>query len=98
MTMVKADFAQIVAEKMKYFSAKESAEIVEQLFEILKETLQSGERILISGFGNFNVRVKRPSKGCNPKTGEEIPISGRKVVTFKHSPLLRKAMNPEAGT
>jgi integration host factor subunit alpha len=91
-TMVRAELAQIVSEKMGY-SGKESAEIVEQLFEILKETLQSGEEIKISGFGTFRVRVKRPRKGRNPKTGEAMPIPGRKVVTFKPSPLLRKAVN-----
>jgi integration host factor subunit alpha len=81
---------------MKYFSGKQSAEIVEQLFEIMKDTLQGGEKIMISGSGNFKVRVKRPRKGRNPQTGEEMPIFGRKVVTFNPSPLLRRALNIEA--
>jgi integration host factor subunit alpha len=97
MTMVRANIAKSVAEKMS-FSEKKSAEIIEELFEILKETLESGEKILISGFGVFNLRLKRPRKGRNPKTGEEVSIPGRKVVTFKPSPVLRQAVNPEAGT
>jgi integration host factor subunit alpha len=59
----------------------------------LKETLESGEKVKISGFGNFNIRAKRPRKGRNPQTGEEMVITGRKVVTFKPSPVLRKVLN-----
>ena len=94
MTMTKADLVKIICEKMG-FALKESTEIVEQVFEIIKETLESGEKIKISGFGNFNVRTKRPRKGRNPKSGEEMVISGRKVVTFKPSSILRKVLNQE---
>jgi integration host factor subunit alpha len=90
--MTKADVVKIVCEKMG-FGLKESTEIVDQVFEILKETLESGEKIKISGFGNFVVRQKRPRKGRNPQTGGEIVISGRKVVTFKPNNVLRKALN-----
>ena len=92
MTMTKADVVKIICEKMG-FALKESREIVEWVFEIMKETLEGGEKIKISGFGNFVIRAKRPRKGRNPKTGEEIVISGRKVVTFKPSFVLRKALN-----
>ena len=92
MTMTKADVVKIICEKMG-FGLKESTEIVDQVFEILKETLESGEKIKISGFGNFVVRQKRPRKGRNPQTGGEIVISGRKVVTFKPNNVLRKALN-----
>ncbi len=92
MTMTKADMVKIICEKMG-FALKESTEIVEQVFEIIKETLESEEKIKISGFGNFNIRAKRPRKGRNPKTGEEMVISGRRVVTFKPSNVLRKALN-----
>ena len=95
MTMTKADVVKIVCEKMG-FALKESTEIVDQVFEILKETLESGEKIKISGFGNFVVRQKRPRKGRNPQTGGEIVISGRKVVTFKPNNVLRKALNQVA--
>jgi integration host factor subunit alpha len=95
MTMTKADMVKIICEKMD-FALKESTELVEQLFEIVKETLESGEKIKISGFGNFNIRAKRPRKGRNPKTRQEIVISGRKVVTFKPSLVLRKALKQES--
>ena len=90
MTMTKADVVKLICEKMG-FALKESTEIVEQVFEIIKETLESGEKIKISGFGNFVVCQKRPRRGRNPQTGGEIVISGRKVVTFKPSNVLRKA-------
>ena len=92
MTMTKADMVKIICEKMD-FALKESTEIVDQVFDIMKETLEGGEKIKISGFGNFVIRAKRPKKGRNPKTGEEMEISGRKVVTFEPSNVLRKALN-----
>ncbi len=92
MTMTKADMVKIICEKMGW-ALKESTEIVEQVFDIMKETLESGEKIKISRFGNFNIRAKRPRKGRNPQTGREIVISGRKVVTFKPSTVLRRAVN-----
>ena len=92
MTMTKMDLVKILSEKMGW-ALKESTEIVEQVFDIMKETLEGGEKIKISGFGNFNIRAKRPRKGRNPKTGEEIMISGRTVVTFKPGPVLRQALN-----
>jgi integration host factor subunit alpha len=75
------------------FSRKESAEIVDLVFDLMKETLENGEKIKISGFGNFIVREKRSRKGRNPQTGEEIQISARRVLTFKPSQVLRKALN-----
>ncbi len=93
MTMTKADMVKIIGEKMD-LASKESTEIVEGVFEIIKETLERGEKIKISGFGNFVVRQKRPRKGRNPQTGGEIIIAGRRVVTFKPNNVLRKAMNP----
>jgi len=92
MTMTKADIFKIIRERIG-FGIKESTEIVDQVFNILKETLEGGEKIKISGFGNFVVRQKRPRKGRNPKTGEEMVISERRVVTFKPSHILRKALN-----
>ena len=92
MTMTKIDLVKIICEKMS-FALKESTEVVDQVFGIMKETLEGGEKIKISGFGNFNIRAKRPRKGRNPKSGEEIVISGRRVVTFKPGNVLRKALN-----
>jgi integration host factor subunit alpha len=90
--MTKADIVENIYEKIG-FSKKESAEIVDLVFDLIKETLENGEKIKISGFGNFVVREKRPRKGRNPQTGEEIQISARKVLTFKPSQVLRKALN-----
>ncbi len=93
--MTKADLVETIYEKIG-FSRKESAEIVDLVFDLMKETLESGEKIKISGFGNFLVRQKRSRKGRNPQTGEEIEISARRVLAFKPSHVLRKALNPSA--
>jgi integration host factor subunit alpha len=95
--LTKADLVKIICENLG-LPLKESTEIMEQVFEILKETLEGGEKIKISGFGNFVVRQKRPRRGRNPQTGGEIVISRRKVVTFKPSPVLRKALNKTEGS
>ena len=96
MAMTKADLIKAICEKMDW-ALRESTEIVEQVFDILKETLEGGEKIKIHGFGNFVVRRKRPRKGRNPQTGEEVTISGRRVVTFKPSIVLRKTLNKTEG-
>ena len=92
--MTKADLVETIYEKIG-FSRKESAEIVDLVFDIMKETLEAGEKIKISGFGNFIVRKKWPRKGRNPQTGEEIQISARRVLTFKCSQVLRKALKSD---
>jgi integration host factor subunit alpha len=71
---------------------KESFELVDLVLEIMKETLEKGEPVKISGFGNFVVRQKRGRRGRNPRTGEDITITRRKVLTFKPSPLLKEAI------
>jgi integration host factor subunit alpha len=93
--MTKADIVEIIYEKVG-FSRKESAEIVDLVFDLMKETLEGGDKIKISGFGNFVVRQKRSRKGRNPQTGTEIEISARRVLTFKPSQVLRKALNPSS--
>ena len=97
MTMTKAELVDIICEKIG-FTRNESLEFLEQVFAIMKETLGKGEKIKISGLGNFVVREKRPRKGRNPKTGEEITISARRVLTFKPSLALRKAVNKNASS
>lgn len=89
--MTKADLVNAIYERVG-FSKKESARIVELVFDIIKETLEKGEKIKISGFGNFLVREKRSRIGRNPQTGEEIEISARRVLTFKPSQVLRSAL------
>jgi len=91
-TITKADIVECIYEKVG-FSKKEATEIVEALFEIIKRQLEHGEKIKLSGFGNFVIHEKRPRKGRNPQTGEEITISGRRVLSFKASQVLKKAMN-----
>lgn len=94
-TMTKADIVEKVHEKVG-FSKKESAEIVELVLGIVKETLTKEEKIKISGFGNFVIRDKKPRRGRNPQTGDEIEISSRRVLTFRPSPILRKKINDNA--
>lgn len=90
--MTKADIINHIYEKVG-FSKKEAADMVEATFEIIKSCLERGEKVKISGFGNFVVNRKRPRKGRNPQTGEEIVIAGRKVLTFKASQIFKKSLN-----
>jgi len=91
--MTKADLVEAVYSKLDGFSKKESAELVESVFETMKETLGRGDKIKISGFGNFVVRDKKSRIGRNPQTGEEITISARRVLTFKPSQVLKNVLN-----
>ena len=93
--MTKADVIEGVCSKVG-FSKKESAEIVEMVFDTLKDTLERGEKIKLSGFGNFVVREKKPRVGRNPQTGQEIEISARRVLTFRPSQVLKNALNKSA--
>jgi len=92
-TMTKNDIIDRVYDKVG-FSKKEASDVVESIFEVMKSRLARGEKVKISGFGNFVVNEKRPRKGRNPQTGQEIIISGRRVLTFKGSQVLKKSMNP----
>jgi len=92
--MTKADIVENIYEKVG-LSKEESARIVELVLELVKKTLVEGERIKISGFGNFVVRQKRSRRGRNPQTGDEIEISARRVLTFKSSPILKKVLNDQ---
>lgn len=90
--MTKAEIIEAVYERIG-FSKRDAAEIVELVFDTMKETLEQGHKIKISGFGNFVVREKKPRVGRNPQTGEEIEISARRVLTFKPSQVLKNALN-----
>ncbi len=90
--MTKAEIIARIYEKVG-FSKKEATDVVEATFEIIKGSLEKGEKVKISGFGNFVVNSKRPRKGRNPQTGGEIIIVGRKVLTFKPSQILKKSLN-----
>lgn len=87
--MTKADIVEEVYSRVG-FSKKESSEVVETVLETIKKSLTNGETVKIAGFGNFVIRGKGSRKGRNPKTGEEIEITPRKVVTFKPSQVLKE--------
>jgi integration host factor subunit alpha len=93
--MTKADIVQAVYTKLGGFSKKEAADLVDQVFDAMKETLGRGEKIKISGFGNFVLRDKRQRQGRNPQTGEPIVITARRVLNFKASQLLKQALNDD---
>ena len=90
--MTKAEIIDRLCERIG-FSKHAASEVVQSIFAILKERLEKGEQVKISGFGNFAVRVKHPRTGRNPQTGEAIMISGRRVLSFTASPVLKDAIN-----
>jgi len=95
--MTKAEIVQALYDRVGGFSKKESADMVDLVFDMMKETLGRGEKIKISGFGNFVLRDKRQRPGRNPQTGDPIKISERRVLTFKASQILKQALNPQKG-
>lgn len=97
MTLTKAELIDSVYEKVG-FSKKEAAELVELVFESMKEDLCKGQSIKISGFGKFRVRAKKSRMGRNPQTGEAMEISARKVLTFTPSRILRDGINGKSAT
>jgi integration host factor subunit alpha len=93
-TMTKADIVEKVYQKIG-FSKKEASELVELVFSSLKNVLTKGDKVKISGFGNFVVREKNERVGRNPQTGEQIKISARRVLTFRPSQVLKAMLNGE---
>ena len=92
MTLTKSDIVETVAET-NGFTKKKSVETVETLLEIIKRTLETGEDVLVSGFGKFCVKAKRERKGRNPATGGTMMLPSRRVVTFRCSGKLRDKVN-----
>ncbi|MBI3398178.1 MAG: integration host factor subunit alpha [Deltaproteobacteria bacterium] len=92
--MTKADIVEHIFEKVG-FSKKDVTEVVELVFETIKKSAEGGENVKVSGFGNFTVRQKRARRGRNPQTGENLTITARKVLTFKPSQILKKAINKQ---
>ena len=84
MTLTKANIVEAVAEQIGY-TKNQSSEMIETLLEIIKRTLESGEDVLVSGFGKFCVKEKHERRGRNPATGEDMMLEPRRVVTFKCS-------------
>ncbi len=90
--MTKADIVENIFEKVGLLK-KDVSDVVELVFETIKHTLAKGEEIKLSSFGTFTVKQKRPRRGRNPKTGEDMTITARKVLLFKSSHILRDTMN-----
>jgi len=92
MTLTKAHIVDAISDQIGY-PKNHSSEIVETLLEIMKKSLESGDDVLISGFGKFCVNEKRERRGRNPATGKDMMLKPRKVVTFRCSGKLRKKIN-----
>jgi len=89
--VTKAEIAKIVHERVG-LTKKDSAQIVESVLDVMRDCLEKGESVKLSGFGHFMVRQKHARCGRNPKTGVEIMIAPRSVVTFRASPLLKQKL------
>ena len=94
MALTKTDIVELIVEKND-FSPAEAKDVLEELIEIIKSTLASGEDLMISGFGKFQVNEKNPRKGRNPATGDSMVLSKRRVVTFKCAGKLRDKINAQ---
>jgi integration host factor subunit alpha len=97
MALTKADMAEKLYEELG-LNKREAKEIVEIFFEEIRTALESGNQVKLSGFGNFDLRDKNQRPGRNPKTGEEIPISARRVVTFRPGQKLKARVEAYAGS
>jgi len=95
MTLTKAHIVEALFAQ-NIFTKTESAQIIDTLFELIKQSLQNGEEVLISRFGKFSVKEKQARRGRNPQTGEPMMLPPRKVVTFKCSNILRAGVNGQA--
>jgi integration host factor subunit alpha len=97
MALTKADMAESLFDGLG-LNKREARELVDLFFEDLRGSLGSGEQVKLSGFGNFDLRDKNERPGRNPKTGEEIPITARRVVTFRPGQKLKARVEAYAGT
>jgi integration host factor subunit alpha len=94
MAIVKDNLIQCLYDQSR-LSNQTSRALVETVFELIKKTLESGDHVLISGFGKFSAKKKAPRKGRNPATGEDLPLDARTVVTFKCPPRMRDRVNSQ---
>ena len=97
MALTKAEMAEHLFEELG-LNKREAKEMVEMFFEEIRLSLESGRQVKLSGFGNFDLREKKQRPGRNPKTGEEIPISARRVVTFRPGQKLKARVEAYAGS
>lgn len=91
--MTKADITDKIVNTVDGLTKREAALLVDDFFELMRVTLEKGENIKVSGFGNFQVKQKQARRGRNPQTGEDIVIEGRRVLTFKPSTILKQKVN-----
>lgn len=96
MALTKADMAELLFEELG-LNKREAKELVELFFEEVRSALEKGDDVKLSGFGNFILRSKKQRLGRNPKTGEAIPISARRVVTFRSGQKLKARVEAYAG-
>jgi len=96
MALTKADMAERLFDEIG-LNKREAKEMVELFFEKIRVSLEEGEQVKLSGFGNLDLREKKQRPGRNPKTGEEIPISARRVVTFRPGQKLKARVEAYAG-
>lgn len=96
-TLTKAEMAERLFQDVG-LNKREAKEFVDALFETLRNALENGRQVKLSGFGNFELREKNQRPGRNPKTGEEIPISARRVVTFRPGQKLRARVETYVGS
>jgi integration host factor subunit alpha len=92
MTLVKDNLVQTLYDQAG-LSKHQSRAAIERVFELIKKALESGEDVLISGFGKFIVKEKATRRGRNPATGEDLTLDPRRVITFKCSPVMRERIN-----
>ncbi|EGV50689.1 integration host factor subunit alpha [Candidatus Endoriftia persephonae] len=97
MSLTKADMAERLFDELG-LNKREAKEMVEMFFEEIRRALEEGSQVKLSGFGNFDLREKKQRPGRNPKTGEEIPISARRVVTFRPGQKLKARVEAYAGS
>jgi integration host factor subunit alpha len=97
MSLTKADIADRLFDEVG-LNKREAKEFVDSFFEAIRNALEEGENVKLSGFGNFQLRDKNQRPGRNPKTGEEIPISARRVVTFRPGQKLRARVEAYVGS
>lgn len=97
MALTKAELAESLYEELG-LNKREAKELVELFFEEIRTALESGSNVKLSGFGNFILRDKNQRPGRNPKTGEEIPITARRVVTFRPGQKLKQRVEDYAGS
>jgi integration host factor subunit alpha len=95
--LTKADMAEMLYQELG-LNKREAKELVEMFFEEIRLSLESGNQVKLSGFGNFDLRDKNQRPGRNPKTGEEIPISARRVVTFRPGQKLKSRVEAYVGS